>query len=60
MTKLDWGNPYTHEEHERVCINNNDAEHSCDWCGREMKKLYIYDKTKGQFCNKDCWESYHY
>jgi len=59
MTKRSWGNPYTHEEHERETMTNTTKAHRCDWCGQKPKRLYKYDNTRGWFCNKGCWKDYH-
>ena len=58
------GNPYTHEEHERVCVSQEDfggSAHmpSCQFCGSEPRRLYQYDRTKHYFCNLGCWRAYN-
>lgn len=50
------GNPYSHEEHSRESLGHPGE---CDWCGQERKNLYKFDDTKGWFCNKGCWRSFH-
>lgn len=58
MAKIEWGSPYTHEEHVRES-HYHPREAECDWCGQKRKTLYSYENMSGQFCNKDCWRSYH-
>jgi hypothetical protein len=62
MKTITSGNPYTHEEHERTSYNvakGETAKKTCSWCGQEQQTLYQYDRTKGVFCSKSCWRSYH-
>jgi len=70
MKKLAYGNPYTHEEHERICYTAKDSiarynpdtrqyEVSCRWCGQVRRRVYQYDGRSGVFCNRDCFNSYH-
>ena len=74
-TVLSWGNPYTHEEHTRECIPNKAHRDSpwgkaitkwgfpiidCGWCGSKPARLYRYDGDKHVFCNRSCYNSYHF
>ena len=59
MVVRSWGNPYTHEEHERESLANTSRKHSCDWCGRTPRVLYKYNRKKGWFCGKGCFSAYH-
>jgi len=63
MAKMEWGNPYSHEEHSRESLPKSEwiseGVDSCDWCGSEPRTLFKYDGTDGWFCNKDCWDAYH-
>ena len=41
----------------------------CDWCGQKRRALFDYrapsmldyrlDRPDHQFCNQDCWRSFH-
>jgi len=61
-TELTWGNPYTHEEHSRHCIGNNEnmgyLVRSCVWCGQSPNRLFRYDGDSRWFCNKECYNCY--
>ena len=57
MTKITWGNPYTHEEHSRESSPANGD--TCDWCGQRKRTLYKYDNSRGWFCNKECHKAYY-
>ena len=62
MTRVESGNPYTHEEHTRECWSATEMGWEaikCNWCGSAKKRAYAYDGTKGLFCNKECWKSYY-
>ncbi len=69
MTRQEWGNPYTHEEHSRTCYARAEAPaDNCDWCGQKPKRLYNYDGwrvgTLGHsrpavYCNRQCHNAYH-
>lgn len=60
-TVMTWGNPYTHEEHERITYAQREltAYNDCHWCGQRKARLYAYDRTDHIFCNRSCWNSYY-
>jgi len=55
---------------KRETLANSGGSQSCSWCGQHPKRLYRYGTeeddgrfngyAKGQFCNVDCFESYHH
>lgn len=64
--KIEWGNPYTHEEHVRESAPASDVRCTgrCDWCGQTPRTLYNYDRQRrtggGQawVCNRECARAY--
>jgi hypothetical protein len=62
MAVIEWGNPYTHEEHRRESIPGKDKPGGggCDWCGRKRRTLFQYDGRTGWFCDKGCYHAYHF
>jgi hypothetical protein len=59
-TVLAYGNPYTHEEHRRVCYSQRElpTQKDCAWCGQVRPRLYAYEAGPKLFCNRACWKSY--
>jgi hypothetical protein len=63
-TVLEWGNPFTHEEHKRITYSKSDARYQerqgrCNWCGQVRRRLYAYDGHEGLFCNRTCFRDYY-
>jgi len=59
---IEWGNPYTHEEHSRTSyhwheLNDNTT---CAWCGNRngYNGLFEYDHSDKLFCSKECHNIY--
>ena len=63
MTKVEWGNPYTHEEHSRVSWSWEElhVDDTCNWCGNRNRYngLFSYNGDGELFCSKSCYETYH-
>jgi hypothetical protein len=61
--KIEWGNPYTHEEHSRTSWAAEElGEHeTCEWCGNRNGHggLFQYNEMPKKFCCKDCYETYY-
>ena len=71
--KVEWGNPYTHEEHSRTSYSKEDIllnrvstrcfgrEKNCEWCGQLNRHggLFEYNDSGKLFCSKSCHDTYY-
>lgn len=59
---IEWGNPYTHEQHSRTSYHRNELnwQTTCEWCGtlNGHGGLFEYDKSGKLFCSKQCHNIY--
>ena len=61
--KVEWGNPYTHEEHSRTSYSKKDlgVRENCEWCGQLNRHggLFEYNNSGKLFCSKGCHDTYY-
>ena len=68
--KVEWGNPYTHEEHSRTSYSKEDMKchnfppysaGTCEWCGQLNRHggLFEYNDSGKLFCSKSCHDTYY-
>lgn len=60
--KMEWGNPYTHEEYSRTsyCKDELFKDQTCEWCGHRnsYNGLFAYNGSEELFCSKECYRIY--
>ena len=63
MNRIEWGNPYSHEEHCRNSYPSDELrqDETCAWCGNRNAKdgLFEYYDTGVKFCSKGCFKAYY-
>lgn len=63
MRKIEWGNPYTHEEYSRTTYSKKDLhpKETCHWCGNRNRfgGLFSYNCSPKKFCSKECHKIYY-